>query len=75
MDSASWIAAIFLRAAANTDADATFLNNYCVGEGITWEGQQVSDTALRAGKGGQVSRIVIHRGSEDPCAAASPCAA
>ncbi len=39
----------FLRAAANTNAHATFLNNYGVGGGVTWEGERVSNVELRGG--------------------------
>ena len=39
----------FLGARANTNAHATFRNNYRVGGGLTWEGANTSNTELRGG--------------------------
>lgn len=39
----------FLGARANTNAHVTFLNNYQMGAGFTWEGERLSSTELRGG--------------------------
>jgi hypothetical protein len=39
----------FLYGAANINSHATFRNNYNIGGGVTWIGEQTSNTALRGG--------------------------
>jgi hypothetical protein len=39
----------FLLARANTNAHAVFRNNFRLGGGLTWEGEQLSNTELRGG--------------------------